>query len=246
MRLDEGEKALLRAHFGCPPGGEMAAYMQLVQAVRPWLRPQIGWMRFGKLHTAELLEAYQTGRPPFSRPVPPHSASPQQQPDRKLSPTAFAEGEAWAQEFIGEIEQGDVDLAEVGLPPLPSSKSGVQAWVDTTIHALDLPRLRSHLFGTGYSENDFQAFVYGAGMAYTTWLERRVGQAQSSTDPTTYSPVGLEIQQRGDRWAIGHGADYYGVWDSRRPDFPPLRFPKTPDGWYEALAWLREREPGQW
>jgi hypothetical protein len=63
MRLDEKEKALLRDAFDCSRGEEMTVYLHVVQAVRPWLRPQIGWRKFGKLRTEELLDAFFSGPP---------------------------------------------------------------------------------------------------------------------------------------------------------------------------------------
>ncbi|HEX9431008.1 MAG TPA: hypothetical protein VF944_11590 [Candidatus Bathyarchaeia archaeon] len=66
MRLSENEKELLRANFDCPPGTEMNAYLMLVRSVRPWLRPRVGWWRFGKMKTPELLEAFMKGPDRYS------------------------------------------------------------------------------------------------------------------------------------------------------------------------------------
>jgi hypothetical protein len=58
----------------------------------------------------------------------------------------------------------------------------------------------------------------------------------------------VTLTQRGHRYALGRGADFYGVWEISTP-IPVLveRFPMLPDGWYEARRRFEELEtrPGE-
>jgi hypothetical protein len=92
---------------------------------------------------------------------------------RAQSPQGWAEGEQFASDFLDEIDSGQANLAEEGFPELPTTRRGVDPWVDKIIHSLDLDGLQRELFSRGYGEIDFQAFVYAAAMTLTKRLEAR-------------------------------------------------------------------------
>jgi len=53
----------------------------------------------------------------------------------------------------------------------------------------------------------------------------------------------LGIAQMGERYGLGTGADFYGIWDAQTPGKPLHRFPLTDAGWGEASARFRTLEP---
>lgn len=56
---------------------------------------------------------------------------------------------------------------------------------------------------------------------------------------TGSSPQGdkVEFTHTGERYLLGYGTDYFGIWDRRSPSTPSERFPRTDDGWRQA--WQR-------
>jgi uncharacterized membrane protein YeaQ/YmgE (transglycosylase-associated protein family) len=57
--------------------------------------------------------------------------------------------------------------------------------------------------------------------------------------PPTRPAIGDEAQQfshSGERYLLGYGTDFFGIWDRSAPGGPVRRFPRTDDGWREA--WL--------
>jgi hypothetical protein len=46
----------------------------------------------------------------------------------------------------------------------------------------------------------------------------------------------VTITNKGRRYVIGHGADFYGVWSRERRGAPVASFPRTEEGWQGA--WL--------
>lgn len=52
------------------------------------------------------------------------------------------------------------------------------------------------------------------------------------------SDAPLQYTHSGDRFLLGYGADFFGIWDRQRPDPGPTeRFPRDDGGW--AAAWTR-------
>ncbi len=57
--------------------------------------------------------------------------------------------------------------------------------------------------------------------------------------PPARPAIGDEAQQfshSGERYLLGYGTDFFGIWDRSSPGGPVRRFPRTDDGWREA--WL--------
>jgi hypothetical protein len=48
----------------------------------------------------------------------------------------------------------------------------------------------------------------------------------------------------GNRYVLGYGTDFYGIWDRESPSDPTARFPRTPEGWGEAWQQYVALEPG--
>ena len=47
----------------------------------------------------------------------------------------------------------------------------------------------------------------------------------------------VEFTHTGERYLLGYGSDYFGIWDRQSPSTPSERFPRTDDGWRQA--WQR-------
>jgi hypothetical protein len=47
----------------------------------------------------------------------------------------------------------------------------------------------------------------------------------------------VEFTHSGERYLLGYGRDYFGIWDRQSPSSPIERFPRTDDGW--RAAWGR-------
>ena len=46
----------------------------------------------------------------------------------------------------------------------------------------------------------------------------------------------LQFSHSGERYLLGYGTDFFGIWDRQQPGGPVRRFARTDDGWREA--WL--------
>ncbi len=44
----------------------------------------------------------------------------------------------------------------------------------------------------------------------------------------------LRISHSGERYLLGYGRDFFGIWERARPEEPIRRFPRTDEGWREA------------
>lgn len=53
----------------------------------------------------------------------------------------------------------------------------------------------------------------------------------------------LRLSHSGERYLLGYGADFFGIWERERPDAPVRRFPRTEEGWREAWAAYVAMEP---
>ena len=62
---------------------------------------------------------------------------------------------------------------------------------------------------------------------------------QASGQVVPANPTGdkVEFTHTGERYLLGYGADYFGIWDRQSPSTPSERFPRTDDGWRQA--WQR-------
>lgn len=70
-----------------------------------------------------------------------------------------------------------------------------------------------------YCGRDRPVFAPGSGAAAQ-------GQAASSSTVT----------HEGDRYAIGRGSDFFGVWDKQMMEQPMSHFPPTEEGWSNAWS----------
>lgn len=80
--------------------------------------------------------------------------------------------------------------------------------------------------------------VSGASTAMTTPLAAAPGVSTTAA-PQMSSPQGdkVEFTHTGERYLLGYGPDYFGIWDRQSPSMPSERFPRTDDGWRQA--WQR-------
>lgn len=53
----------------------------------------------------------------------------------------------------------------------------------------------------------------------------------------------LQYSHSGQRYLLGYGTDFFGIWDRQEPTHPVSRYPRTDDGWREAWLAFAEREP---
>jgi hypothetical protein len=58
----------------------------------------------------------------------------------------------------------------------------------------------------------------------------------SPTEATAFSHTGY-------RYLLGHGADFFGIWDRQAPGSPIARFPRTDAGWRDAWQQYAGLEP---
>jgi hypothetical protein len=56
------------------------------------------------------------------------------------------------------------------------------------------------------------------------------------TEATAFSHTGY-------RYLLGHGADFFGIWDRQAPGSPIARFPRTDAGWLDAWQQYAGLEP---
>jgi zinc-ribbon domain len=54
---------------------------------------------------------------------------------------------------------------------------------------------------------------------------------QAAPAPVPQAPT---FTEKGRRFLLGSGPDYYGIWDKQAPGPPAARFPATDDGWESA------------
>lgn len=53
----------------------------------------------------------------------------------------------------------------------------------------------------------------------------------------------LQFSHSGQRYLLGYGTDFFGIWDRLQPGAPARRFPRTDDGWQSAWAAYVGMEP---
>lgn len=53
----------------------------------------------------------------------------------------------------------------------------------------------------------------------------------------------LRFSHSGERYLLGYGRDFFGIWERARPEEPIRRFPRSDEGWREAWAAYVAIEP---
>ena len=53
----------------------------------------------------------------------------------------------------------------------------------------------------------------------------------------------LQYSHSGQRYLLGYGIDFFGIWDRLQPGAPVRRFPRTDDGWRQAWSMYASMEP---
>ena len=53
----------------------------------------------------------------------------------------------------------------------------------------------------------------------------------------------LQFSHSGQRYLLGYGRDFFGIWDRQMPGVPIERFPRTDEGWREAWKAYAAKEP---
>ncbi|MEX2459200.1 MAG: hypothetical protein WD770_09465, partial [Actinomycetota bacterium] len=93
-----------------------------------------------------------------------------------------------------------------------------------------------------------QAIVTAAARACQPLLPKSRGLGENA--PVPYSQEHIDMAQSppsythtGQRYVLGHGGDYYGIWDRSNPAAPTWSFPRTQDGWAQAWAQFSAVEP---
>jgi hypothetical protein len=65
-------------------------------------------------------------------------------------------------------------------------------------------------------------------------------ESASTSTPTQTRRIedeALQFTHSGQRYLLGYGTDFFGIWDRAAPGPPVTRFPRTDDGW--RSAWLQ-------
>jgi hypothetical protein len=70
-------------------------------------------------------------------------------------------------------------------------------------------------------------------------------EAQTSPLPAASAPTteAIAFSHTGYRYLLGHGADFFGIWDRQAPGSPISRFPRTDAGWRGAWEQYASLEP---
>jgi hypothetical protein len=68
-------------------------------------------------------------------------------------------------------------------------------------------------------------------------------QAQPPVQQATGMAAGVTFSYTGQRYVLGYGEDYYGLWDRMAPASPYQRFPRTDEGWRAAWSQFATWEP---
>ncbi len=73
------------------------------------------------------------------------------------------------------------------------------------------------------------------------------GAAPPPAPPPAAVPVvgegALHFSHSGERYILGYGTDFFGIWDRTVPGPAVLRFPRTDEGWNQAWGQFAVREP---
>ena len=59
----------------------------------------------------------------------------------------------------------------------------------------------------------------------------------ASSPPKRIEDEALQFTHSGQRYLLGYGTDFFGIWDRSAPGPPVTRFPRTDEGW--RAAWLQ-------
>lgn len=69
------------------------------------------------------------------------------------------------------------------------------------------------------------------------WCGSMLTDASTSTQQRRIEDEALQFTHSGQRYLLGYGTDFFGIWDRSAPGPPVTRFPRTDDGW--RAAWLQ-------
>jgi hypothetical protein len=69
------------------------------------------------------------------------------------------------------------------------------------------------------------------------WCGSMLSEAPTSSQPRRIEDEALQFTHSGQRYLLGYGTDFFGIWDRSAPGPPVTRFPRTDDGW--RAAWLQ-------
>lgn len=86
---------------------------------------------------------------------------------------------------------------------------------------------------TGAGEEVSSASPAGSTPGPTQRISTVAAAEATSTAPNDK----VEFTHSGERYILGYGLDYFGIWDRQSPSAPRERFPRTDEGW--RMAWGR-------
>jgi hypothetical protein len=69
------------------------------------------------------------------------------------------------------------------------------------------------------------------------WCGSMLTDDPTSSPPKRIEDEALQFTHSGERYLLGYGTDFFGIWDRSAPGPPVTRFPRTDDGW--RAAWLQ-------
>jgi len=70
--------------------------------------------------------------------------------------------------------------------------------------------------------------------------------AEGTTSPASTVDTGGSViyTHSGQRYVLGYGTDFFGIWDRQAPTTPVERFARTDEGWRQAWTRYASMEPG--
>ena len=69
------------------------------------------------------------------------------------------------------------------------------------------------------------------------WCGSMLTDDPTSSPPKRIEDEALQFTHSGQRYLLGYGTDFFGIWDRSAPGPPVTRFPRTDEGW--RAAWLQ-------
>ena len=79
---------------------------------------------------------------------------------RRKCPRAWAAGAEFAIGILSDIETGEIDADEAGLPGFPRSEEGIEPWMEALSNALDNDALIADLYARGTLENRWDTLAF--------------------------------------------------------------------------------------
>jgi hypothetical protein len=132
-------------------------------------------------------------------------------------------------------------LAATAGGPGPTTVGGQPATPEAGVVQPAQPSIGSATQPSAATQQPSEATGQATASSSTPSSTHTEGQAAA---PTSAAPAGgIQFSYTGQRFVLGYGGDFYGIWDRLAPGSPIQRFPRTDDGWRAAWVQYSAWEP---